>query len=400
MELTQEQKAISDAVLDWHKSSRRAPYLAVSGYAGTGKTTLMGMTANRLIEQKSNMAIAYCAPTGKAVSVLHSKLASFGALNKESGAFTVHSLLYNCRGKNKKNELIFTRKSKEEMYPWDLIVVDEASMVTDIMFHDLLNLHIPLLFIGDSGQLPPVNAPLFKPIIETDLVLKTIQRQALDNPIIKYAHEVRQGGKVPFGSFKGKLLHLKKHERYKFLTQHVYPRMLDLDMVILTYMNSTRVLQNKNVRRVNNLFSDLPMPGEKLVALKNSRDYDLRNGEQVVLKSIAPAKNSSCYFARLHGNPYDICAFSGALNAVQGDDIGELLHKHGADVHACMQDVFLSDEPYLFDYGYAMSVHKAQGSEWKTVVLMEERPGRVSNEDFARWMYTGMTRAKNQLIIC
>lgn len=400
MELTKEQKKVSDAIIDWYGSRNRKRYLAVAGFAGTGKTTLMGMTAKRLIKRWSGISIAYCAPTGKAVSVLHGKLDSFGALNENSGTFTVHSLLYHCKGKNKNNKLVFSRKSREEMYPWDLIVVDEASMVTDVMFHDLMDLHIPVLFIGDSGQLPPVSAPLFKPLVETDLVLETIQRQALDNPIIKYAHEVRMGGKVPFGNCLGKLLHLRKENRYSFLTKNIYPRMLDSDLVILTYMNNTRVQQNKNVRKANGLQSDIPMPGEKLVALKNSREYEIRNGEQFVVQSITPAANSSCYFVSLHDNPYSICAFTGALNAVRGDDIGAQMQKYSLEISECLKHVFLSDEPYLFDYGYAMSVHKAQGSEWKTVILMEERPSVVKDEDYARWMYTGMTRAKNQLVIC
>ena len=401
MELTREQKNVSDAILDWLYSLKRDRYLAVAGYAGTGKTTLMGMTARRLIERNSGIAIAYCAPTGKAVSVLHGKLDSFGALNKNSGTYTVHSLLYNCKGRDKKTrKLIFGKKSRDEMNQWDLIVVDEASMVTDVMFHDLMNLQIPVLFIGDSGQLPPVGAPLFKPLTDTDLILTTIQRQALDNPIIKYANEVRMGGKVPYGNCRGKLLRLKKAERYQFLTKNVYPYILDRDIVILTYFNETRVQQNKNVRKANNINFDTPMPGEKLVALKNSREYELRNGEQFVVQSVTPARNSACYFVNLHGCQYSVCAFSGALNAVHGDDIGTQMSHQAAEIKECMSNVFLSDEPYPFDYGYAMSVHKAQGSEWKSVILMEERPSMIKDEDYARWLYTGMTRAKNQLVIC
>lgn len=398
MELTQEQKRISDAILDWYEYP--ASPLAVAGYAGTGKTTVMGMTARRLIDSNRSISVAYCAPTGKAVSVLRGKLEGFGAINSKSKALTVHSLLYNCRGRGKNNKLIFDKKSLKQINDWDLIVVDEASMVTDRMFRDLKDLHIPLLFIGDPGQLPPINSGAFKPISETELVLKTIHRQALDNPIIKYANIVREGGSVPIGSFDGMLFHMPKGQRKSVLEKNVFPHMLTSDTVILSYFNSTRVIMNRNVRKINDLRSELPQPGERLVALSNNKEYDLMNGEQLTLESIVPCVNSSCYFARLKGKPMEVWAFAGSLNAKTSNDISYSFHINDSAIKECrVGNPWLPDSPYCFDFGYAMSVHKSQGSEWKTVVLLRERPENCSDEDYARWLYTGMTRAKQKLLI-
>lgn len=395
VELTSEQQQISDAILDWYR--RPTGYLAVAGYAGTGKTTVMGVTASMLSDR---LSVAYCAPTGKAVSVLRNKLEGVGALNENSSTLTVHSLLYNCKGRGKANKLIFEKKTNKQVGDWDLIVVDEASMITEPMFRDLKSLGIPLLFIGDPGQLPPIESKAFKPIAETELVLRTIHRQALDNPIIKYANIVREGGEVPIGDFDGRLYHRTKGKRKPILEGNVFPHILTSDAVILSYFNSTRVLMNRNVRKTNNLNSVLPELGERLVALSNNKDYDLMNGEQLIVESITPCVNDSCYFIKLKGKPIEVWAFTDSLNACTGEDISTALRNKDEDISECQETYsWLPESPYCLDFGYAMSVHKSQGSEWKTVVLLEERPERCSDEDYARWLYTGMTRAKEKLLM-
>ena len=394
--LTKEQEEISDLIIDYAIGRVNAPYIAVSGYAGTGKTTVLGYAAAQVIALCPKKAIAYCAPTGKAASVLQKKLQDFGALNKKSLVHTIHGHIYKLLGRNN-GTYNWAKKSSE--LPYELIVVDEASMVTSQMFRDLLSFKIPIVFIGDSGQLPPINDKPFAPLQKTPYSLKTVHRQALENPIISVATDIRNGEEIPFGSRKDKFLKISREDPR---ISKVYGMMFDAiehkDTIVLCGMNNTRIDMNKTIRNKLGYTDALPMIGEHIMCFRNDRNLDLFNGQiYTVTESLGYGVNESCYYVRLENN-HVVLAYTGALNINHGRDLGRKMNADAAEIQKnCSRS--LQAEPCIFDYGYACSVHKAQGSEWDNVFLYDERSMYMSDEEHRQWLYTGVTRARNSLVV-
>lgn len=393
MELTKEQQHVHEQVMTWlHK--KQDPYLAVAGYAGTGKTTVMGAIAADITRKKPEMSIAYVAPTGKASLVLENKLSDYGALNGKSFTGTIHSLIYTLAKTERGRPKEWRRKDDVEC---ELIVVDESSMITQQVFDDLLAFDKPLLFIGDAGQLPPVNDRLFFPLQDTPLRLTEVHRQALGNPIIRLATDVRAGKALPFGAWGGKAAKLDSRSvvateaTSKFLKEVGSP-----DTVVLCGTNKTRVTLNRRTRRVQGLDMQglLPVPGERLVCLKNDKMTGLRNGQLVYVSQSYGDSKDSCFTVGVKDVPSSLVAYTKALHCTNPRDLYEDL----TGVKKMLKESN-QEEPLFFDYGYTLSVHKAQGSEWERVLLVDERNGYMTDEDYTRWLYTGVTRARDKLLI-
>ena len=129
------------------KTTKRVFFIA--GYAGTGKTSIAREIVRRCVGEYGAI---YIAPTGKAASRLKQKGCR--------GAKTLHQFIYNVRGVNDDNEPIFARKSTLDERP-HLVVLDEASMVGEWDTERLLDHRIPVLALGDIGQVPPVKAAAY-----------------------------------------------------------------------------------------------------------------------------------------------------------------------------------------------------------------------------------------------
>lgn len=396
--LTDEQRDAAGAIIEF--VAKGAPgHIALSGYAGTGKTTVIGHVGRELAKLFPGLRVAWCAPTGKAASVLKKKLGDFGALSSAARVGTVHGCIYNI---DSKEELKFVKKP-EDRVPYDLLVVDEASMVTGKMFADIVSFGLPVVFEGNSGQLPPVGDGIFQPLVDTELKLEHVHRQALENPIIAVATEARKGGKIAYGCRGRDFCKLPARSYEAAVRKQFLDKMLSPDCAILCGTNRTRIALNKNARASLGFASELPEAGEKLICLKNRRERAILNGEILTL-----SENSSWCLAEsgAAGNCYGIVftnglrgrAFAGALNTPPGEPMRKKLEESYRAAGRCRQ-CLETDEPFLFDYGYAISVHKAQGSEWKNILLYDERCRGMSDEDYARWLYTGITRASGKLCI-
>lgn len=397
LKLTDEQQHISDAIMEFIFCPPSSQYMAVAGYAGTGKTTVMGYTAASILKGWPDIATAYCAPTGKAASVLKRKLTEFGALNTKSMVNTVHGHIYRLLAKGQE-KFIWEKKGDAKKY--DIFVVDEASMVTQKMFRDLLSFKKPIIFIGDPGQLPPVGDVEFKPLIDTEYVLQTVHRQALKNPIISVATEIRNGHDIPFGKQGNTFIKVHRGEPDTTKIIHMYiNKILESDTMILCGTNHTRVALNTSVRNVLGYCNTLPHVGEHLICLKNIRELGMFNGQIfTVSKSYGYCDNDSCYRIRLNNINEDIIAYTHALNSYSGTTLGQNIAEDIKDINENLK-YSTQDEPYLFFFGYACSVHKSQGSEWDNVLLYDERMRYMDDSEYARWLYTGVTRAKNKLCI-
>ena len=398
--LTNEQKRVAKAMFEFAMIRGFDPYIAVAGYAGTGKTTVMGVVAAEIVKRCPKMRIAYLAPTGKASLVLRDKLRAFGALNENSYTGTVHSYIYTlvegAQGK------YFQRLPSVKA---DLMVVDEASMIQEKVFSDLLKFKIPIIFIGDSGQLPPVGEKLFPPLQNTDHILETVHRQALDNPIIKVATDVRNGGVISYGSIGTSFAKLspKKFSVTSLVNQFLAKTIND-DTVILCGMNHTRVRLNNNARLAHGNLSKGPYPvaGEKLVCLRNDHNTGLRNGQLVRVASVISesSPNAKHYILSLEDDPEcKLVASSKTLSCKDsGAVISQVIDNYTSDEDSVLS-AFSQPDMLFFDYGYALSVHKSQGSEWDNVLLFDERNQHMTDDDYRRWLYTGITRAKKKLLI-
>jgi exodeoxyribonuclease-5 len=349
-----DQQAALDKILDWRARCLRggAPFLTLGGYAGTGKTTLVSY----LVEQWPNTAV--CALTGKAVHVLRSKGAE---------AQTIHSLIYVPRVDNGKVRFVRRRT----LGGIETIIVDEASMIDHVLMHDLLSFGIPVLFVGDHGQLEPIgtNPGLMR---DPDVRLERVHRQALDNPILRLATAFREGRPVRrWSDPKGRL---------RVAGRGDFHRLVGPEVQIICGFNSTRHRVNARVRELRGVGRDLVAPGETLICLRNHKACGVFNGQQVRVLSVAREGRRTVEL--------EVEADGGRSLMLPA-----LREQFGRDL---FKD-FRSKEVALMDYGYALTAHKAQGAEWDAILALEEI-GR--SWDARRWRYTVATRAARRLVYC
>lgn len=371
----------------WFRT-KPSPYLTLGGYAGTGKTTLIGYVRQALKENYPDTKVAFCAFTGKAVRVLEQTLRRQKIVRRSDTIGTIHSLIYNTETDASGHVVGWRRKSNLDV---ELIVVDEASMVTADIWNDLLAFKIPILAVGDHGQLPPVGSN-FNLMAEPMIRLERVYRQAIDSPIIEVATMARTTGEIPAGKYGEAVLKL---DRASDMIGHQMEELLEQwrpDWLVLCGYNHTRVKLNHTLRAKLGFEGDEPVAGEHVICLRNHSTAKLYNGMTGVIEHLRPAENdpdSLWWQAELK---IDDRAYDGFL----------LRQQFGAS--ATVSPV--PDPPTgkknrgdLFDFGYALTVHKAQGSQADTVLLFEERNRHMSDEDWRRWLYTAVTRAERQLYI-
>jgi len=362
------------------------------GFAGTGKTTLAKHLAAGV-----DGTVLFAAFTGKATHVLASK----GCPNTS----TIHQLIYTPKEKSRARlrELLAQEAELKAKNPQDpkleplqqeiaqeqanmkrpmwqlnldsplrhasLLVVDECSMVDETIACDLLTFEVPILALGDPAQLPPVKGTGYFTNAPADFMLTDIHRQASDNPIIEMSRIVREGGILKPGNYGSSSVvrHADWDKTSVFRADQ-----------LLVGKNATRKAFNHRFRFLQGRENPYPVPGDKLVCLRNNHEQGLLNGSLwTVDECIDPGDGQL------------------ALSV-----LGEQGERVTTSAHACY---FHGQEPEWyekkdadeFDYGYALTVHKSQGSQWDHVLLFDEwfRPDRK------QWLYTGITRAAETLQI-
>ncbi len=361
------------AVSRWLKEGC-TPVFRLFGYAGTGKTTLAKHFAENVDGE-----VLFAAFTGKAAQVLRSR----GATN----ARTIHSLIYRPRGEETVEDEETGKTSIAPMFSINrqsplakaaLIIIDECSMVDEQLGKDLMSFGTPILVLGDPGQLPPVSGGGFFTEQEPDYLLSEIHRQAKDNPIIHLAMDVREGREIMRGDY-GSAQVISKSE----VTQSL---VLDADQVLVG-TNRTRRRYNQRLRELKGFTADYPQSGDKLVCLRNDPAKGLLNGSlwQVMSSSRETVKPGINLMIRPEDDDMDRGAAKIKLLKAAFEDV---------ETEIPWSTRKRYDE---FDFGYALTVHKAQGSQWNNVVLFDESYAfRDSRE---RWLYTAITRAAETLTI-
>lgn len=400
--LSPEQERVHDDLISWlqhYEDSGYCNYITVGGYAGTGKTHLATALRISLRDLDRTMCVGFCAFTGKASSVLKERLESMGGLYEDDYVGTIHGMIYRpiIAEDEKGRQKIVGWKKRSEL-PYGVIILDEASMVSSDLWRDLTSYDIPIIAVGDHGQLPPIG-DRFSIVNRPDLVLNEIHRQALDSPIIRLSVEVRTRGEIPFGTF-GKDVHKVRQSSPDFNDLFESLDFSQPTIVTLCGMNWTRVQFNRQIRKKLGYYGEIPYEGERIICLKNNRHTKLMNGQLGTLGSISLRVTPHIYEAVINidsmPEPYQTlihsCCFgkkeyNGCYDEVSPKKVKQILDDTGYPAVD------------LFDFGYAISVHRSQGSEWNDVLLFEERSQYWDAEFYKRWLYTAVTRAKDRLFV-
>lgn len=356
---TQQQDAALSAVSDWLADPGAPQVFRLFGWAGTGKSTLARHLAGDLQD------VRYAAFTGKAASVMRRRGCK--------GAGTIHSLIYTLVS-DKEGVPTFALDPESPAADADLIVIDEVSMVDEALAKDLLSFNTKVLVLGDPFQLPPVQGAGYFTDEEPDIMLTDIHRQAADNPIIAMSLAVREGGKLDYGTF-GDSRVIRRSE----VDQQ---QVLAADQVLVG-RNKTRIMYNNRLRELKGLVTTMPDIGEKLVCLRNNPSKRLLNG-QIWLVNSTKKKSKGRFqmevLSEENARPAEILTHKAFFDGTE--DNLSWAERRGLDE---------------FTFGYCLTVHKAQGSQWDNVYLFDE--SYVFREDSARWLYTGLTRAAEQITV-
>lgn len=368
------------------------PYTVIAGYAGVGKSTLI-----RFIIAALNLnpwELAYIAYTGKAAQVLRNK----GCPN----AMTAHRLLYKS---HPREDGTFVHIPVETLAPRKLIVVDEISMLPKKMWEQLLYYKIHVIALGDPGQLPPVAAENNGVLEHPHIFLDEVMRQAAESEIIQLTMDIRAG----------KPLQYKSGNEVRIVTREelLKPGFLFWGDQIIVGKNETRRYINNKMRESywKDQFQEEPIIGDKLICLRNDWEFindtndALVNGltgtltkirqvtdgpqfnpwmDKTLLIDFQPDIEDTAPFSEIEVD-YKLL-LTGTTTVTRGPNsnwkkIPKLYH------------------PHEFDYGYAITCHKAQGSEFDKVIVLEEFLKSESRLDHIRWLYTAATRAAKKLII-
>lgn len=389
LDLSPDQEKALHQLLGWVGKPDKS-WITLGGYAGTGKTTLMAILRQEIRRANPLTRVAFCAYTGKASQVLRTELDARGALYTGDSCGTIHSLLYKPEV-DAEGHILSWKRSKD--ITAELIIVDEASMVTSEIWSDLLMSDLPIIALGDHGQLPPIHGT-FNLMREPDITLEQIHRQAADNPIIALAHRARVDGKIDVGDYSDSVRKFSyaTHDAAEIgdLTNHLFGHYNE-DMLVLCGRNKTRVDLNRGIRQLMDRESPEPEYGDKVVCLKNIYENfhnPIYNGMTGIIHSIEPLKehwyNASIEF------PDEGRSYYGTICKAQFNSPSLIENVKG---------VGFKDVGARFDFGYALTVHKAQGSQARTVVLFEERFIKSDDEQWRRWLYTAITRARENLYI-
>jgi exodeoxyribonuclease-5 len=277
MKLTEEQSKAFDDILDWFNDSNKKLYYVLAGYAGVGKGYLIKYLIEYLKSTRlSNVIVGTF--TWKASLVL---------INRGIESRSLHSIFYNVKDpleeskeekESKVDSVSFKPRTTREIInkfgKLDLIVIDEASMVDKTMIDLILSHKIPVLLVGDSEQLPSIGVQS-NIMLKPDFLLTTIQRQALDSPIIRLSMDIRNGRNIPYGKYGDRVTKIKKQFDFKSIpTDYI----IKADM-ILCGKNDTRKSLNKYIRHLKGIDPELaPIAGERLVCLKNLHNSYIFNG--------------------------------------------------------------------------------------------------------------------------
>lgn len=392
MQLTPEQSKGFDIAV---KGEKRITTIA--GYAGCGKSVLLKEVADHL-------GTDVLTPTHKSAQVLRSR-----GIDR---ARTYHSVLYQMtevRTYELKDGTTVDKFGDEEP-PEDakmikrelfsglrdapgacasIACVDEASMVSAEPIKDMLDVYDRIILFGDPFQLPPVKAKDIFNSSVPDLFLKEVHRAALESPITRYATELRNGNDNP--SLDGiQVINPKSEPLYEILQEK--------SAQVIVWTNQLRHRINESWRKQKGYEPNTLLDGEEAICLSNVRTMDADGNRVLKFYNGQMVKS-----ARHHDSQESFWTPEMFQDEVSQNTMSVWpFWQHG--FFTARQDNSWWDRTrrirpvgHDMDYAYALTAHKAQGSEWPVVAVVDQRAKMKS--DAARWFYTAVTRASEELIL-
>ena len=290
---------------------------------------------------------------------------------------------------------------------YKVVIVDEISMVPKELMSKLISYDIYIIGLGDPFQLPPVEKNEDNHLLDhPHIFLDEIMRQATESEIIQLTMKIRNGEPIPY--FKGKEIQVIPKEELS-------TGMLMWADQILVATNNTRVAINNKMRDLLGR-GDKPEDGDKVICCRNYWDKISDQEMSLINGTIGTIKNSYSSFSVIPSFltteriPKRIETLSADFIGDSGENYGSLRmdkqmilkgektldwkteYKIGKHIK------YWSLIPLEFAYAYAITCHKAQGSEWDKVLVIEEN-FPFDKEEHARWLYTACTRATSRLVL-
>ena len=369
-------------------------YTCISGYAGTGKSTLIKFIIAALGLEPEQ--VCYVAYTGKAAQVLKQK----GCPNP----YTAHKLLYKAKPMPNGTFKFEPKPALDEGL--EVIIVDEVSMLPKEMWLRLLSHRIHVIACGDPFQLPPIDKDSDNHVLDNPhIFLDEIMRQAYDSEIIRFSMWIREGKPINEFPATGQQVMFVKPEE-------IVTGMYDWADQILCATNAKRNAINMNMRQIKG-FGPEPAVGDKIISLRNQWEFfsnsivdpaPLTNGTIGVIQStdrydmslpfwISDKKIPILYTNMIDENgdvfnyiPIDYTSLTTGEKFLTGKQEFQM-----------RKNPRCPDPPFEFAYAYGITVWKAQGSEWDKVLGYEE-PFPYDRDTHQRCAYTLATRAREKLV--
>lgn len=365
-------------------------WTCISGYAGTGKSTLVRFIIAALGIPDED--VAYITFTGKAASVLRHK----GCPN----TMTAHKLLYFSK-RLPNGKFIFTPRPVLER-PYQVIVVDEISMLPKDLWELLIGHNVYILALGDPGQLPPVSKDTDNHILDNPhIFLDEIMRQAAESEIIQLSMNIRNGNKLQYQA--GKEVQILDPDK-------VVSGMYDWADQIICATNRKR-LEINNYMRAQAGRGANPETGDKVIACRNCWDIIDTEGENALVNgTIGYLEN-----VEFDTMKYPIFGFP-EVPIIKADlqtdyeryenliidrtalETGKKFLTPQQEYQIYKRPALKGMEPIEFNYGYAITCHKAQGSQWNKILIFEEN-FPFDKEEHKRWLYTAITRPEEKVVL-
>ena len=391
MILTKKQEEGLKTAVARHRAGEK--YTVIAGYAGTGKSTLVRYIIDALDIEEDR--VCYCAFTGKAAEVLKKK--------GNKNVSTLHRLLYEHIPRPAGG---FFRKPKL-FIDYDVIVVDEVSMAPKSLMDLLFRHRVYVICLGDPFQLPPIDKDEDNHLLDNPHVfLEEIMRQEEDSEIIQLTMKIRN--QEPIDYFNGNEV---KIIPYSDLNTGV----LQWGDQILTATNAKRQAINNQMRALQGRTGE-PVDGDKIICLRNYWDDLSLNGDALINGTIGILQNSFQTWRKIPSfiqsdiKKFDVLV--GDLVVPETKDIYQMTEMDRQMIitgeKCCdwrlsyklgkLRPKYGEIVPKEFTYAYAVTVHKAQGSSWPNVVVLEES-FPFNKIEHARWLYTACTRAEKKLVL-
>lgn len=444
-ELTEMQERCMNQLIEFTFKKLNKDVFILTGYAGTGKTSLIAAYVNAL--KKVTNKFALLAPTGRAAKVFSNKA--------NHRAYTIHSYIY--KGSDEiEPGAAFVKPNEKGIR---VLLVDEASMIAESSFQEGRQTYVQnllqdlytfaysngdckIIFVGDEGQLPPVGCS-FSPALNADYLrrnylnnqvysfqLTEVLRQAKDSDILLNATMLRSSDTGLYPKFE-----LRNNVGLKRVDGYDLPDELDTsistygieDTIVITRSNKRANEYNQQIRSRILWYEEILVGGDYLMVVKNNykwlpKDSNIgfiANGETIKIRHVHKIEELYGFqFAQVSAELIDypemdtlefylnlesLTTESPNLSRERLKDLWDALEiDYGWEKNKKKRYKRILEDPYFcalqVKYAYAVTCHKSQGGQWSSVFLDQGYLTEdLLNQDFFRWLYTGFTRATEQL---